>query len=274
MILTCPECATSYFVDDSRIPNAGRSVKCTNCGARWTVTKEAPPPEVPPPPPAPAPRLAEAFVADTSDDLEVVIAEAPIVAPARRSSGPKAQARGKVVVWVAAAVVVAALIAGALVFRGKVVRLWPASQAAYAGIGLPVNSLGLVIEQVRVESAFQGGRPVFAVSGAIRNVGDAAVTAPALRISLLDRAGKPVAAKIIRPLDGRVPAGARRHFAIAMLDPPARAHDLEVTFDAGAKAAPPPPARVATPPPVAAGPEPVEAQPLPPGSPDALPTHD
>src|SRR3569623_3115804 len=41
MILTCPECATSYFVDDSRISPAGRPVKCSNCGARWTALPEA-----------------------------------------------------------------------------------------------------------------------------------------------------------------------------------------------------------------------------------------
>ena len=40
MILTCPECATSYFVDDSRIAAAGRTVKCSNCGARWTALPE------------------------------------------------------------------------------------------------------------------------------------------------------------------------------------------------------------------------------------------
>ena len=44
MILTCPDCATSYFVDDSKIPADGRLVKCASCGARWTAT--APPPEV------------------------------------------------------------------------------------------------------------------------------------------------------------------------------------------------------------------------------------
>ena len=40
MILTCPECATSYFVDDSRIPEAGRTVKCTSCSHRWFAKKE------------------------------------------------------------------------------------------------------------------------------------------------------------------------------------------------------------------------------------------
>ena len=51
MILTCPECATSYFVDDSKIPTEGRAVKCANCGARWTATPELPPLEFPTPEP-------------------------------------------------------------------------------------------------------------------------------------------------------------------------------------------------------------------------------
>src|ERR1700761_103974 len=67
MILTCPECATSYFVDDSKVAPGGRTVKCSNCGARWTAVPEggggtaarggvkppAPAPARPPPPPTP-----------------------------------------------------------------------------------------------------------------------------------------------------------------------------------------------------------------------------
>ena len=40
MILTCPECATSYFVDDLRIPRLGRMVKCTNCSHRWRAFQD------------------------------------------------------------------------------------------------------------------------------------------------------------------------------------------------------------------------------------------
>ena len=42
MILTCPECATSYFVDDSRIPSDGRRVKCSSCGHRWRAGPDGP----------------------------------------------------------------------------------------------------------------------------------------------------------------------------------------------------------------------------------------
>ncbi|WP_372784461.1 MJ0042-type zinc finger domain-containing protein [Phenylobacterium sp.] len=271
MILTCPECATSYFVDDSRIAPAGRSVKCSNCGARWTArpggdeAEDPAQPAIATAPPSPPPAAPE------PDELMIEAAEPePVIAVfAPRPAAPEREATGRVMVWAGAAAAVVALIAGALIFRAQVVRVLPVSQAAYAGIGLPVSSL--VIEKVHAEPAFQGGRPVLAVTGQIRNLRDTAATVPSLRVSLLDRRGKPLAIKIARPLDPQAPAHAVRHFSIAIVDPPASVRDLEVTFEAaGAKA--PPPARAAEA--ILSGPQPVDAQPLPPGSPDALPQHD
>jgi len=277
MILTCPECATSYFVDDSRISPAGRTVKCSSCGARWTAVPEAPQPadEIKSPP-APAAEPGPA-----ADDLVVEAAEpsvspplaTPVFAP-RPARAPRVEARGKVMIWAGAAAVVAGLVVAAIVFRGQVVKLMPATQAAYAGLGLPVSAL--TIEGVHAEPTFQGGQPVLAVSGRIRNTRDVAATVPSLRVSLLDKAGKPVVVKVARPLDALAPARAVRHFSIAIVNPPASLHDLEVTFEtpaqarsdqAGADAAPP---RAA----ILGAPEPIDAKPLPPGSPDALPPHD
>ena len=79
-------------------------------------------------------------------------------------------------------------------------------------------------------------------------------------------AGKKGAAKVAKPIDPRVPAGATRHFAIAISDPPSNARDLEVVFETAAQRA----ARTAVP---AVPPAPVDAQPLPANSPDALPEH-
>jgi predicted Zn finger-like uncharacterized protein len=269
MILTCPECATSYFVDDSRIPAAGRTVKCSNCGARWTALPEGAE-EKPAPPPRPAPATPPPASVAEVDDLVVEgppVAVTPVIA---RRTAPRREGVGKALVWAGSAVVAAALIASAILFRAQVVELFPASQAAYAGLGMPVSSL--VIEKVQAEPAFQGGRPVLAVSGQIRNLRDAAAMAPALKVSLLDRFGKAVTTKIARPIEAAVPGRAVRHFAISIVDPPANIRDLEVTFDGAAarslaaKGVVAPPAALA-----AGGPQPADAKPLPPGSPDALP---
>jgi predicted Zn finger-like uncharacterized protein len=271
MILTCPECATSYFVDDSRISPAGRTVKCTSCGARWTATKDPAADEPLSPPSSQPAAVPESSTEDSTsaDDLEVMVVDPPPVAPKveARPAAAKREAAGKVLVWAGSAAVIAALVAAAIAFRGAIVRVWPASQAAYAGVGLPVNSLGLVIEAVRAEPSFAGGRPVLAVSGIVRNVRETPAGAPAIRIRLLDSAGKPVAEKIARPLNASVPGGAQRHFAIAIFDPPAGIRDLEVRFDGQASAPVPRAAKAVL------APAPPEAQPLPPGTPDALPDH-
>src|SRR5215831_1438457 len=64
MILTCPKCATGYFVDDGQIGSVGRKVRCAACGARWTAKVE------PTPAAAPAtPALETAAPADESGPM-------------------------------------------------------------------------------------------------------------------------------------------------------------------------------------------------------------
>lgn len=290
MILTCPECATSYYVEDGKIPDRGRTVKCANCGARW-VAKLVPELELSATPeegavahePAPPPPVEPRPVSELpGEDL-------PKVFRAKADTERRVrQAATMGVVWASVAAILAVLIAVAVVFRVDVVRLWPRSAAAYASLGLPVNSLGLVIEGVRAEPALKDGRAALSISGMIRNIEDRPLVAPPLKIRLLNKAGKPVATKIARAADPRIPPGETRHFAIALLDPPSTAQDLEVAFGPETPRQPiaktePPKAEVhkaeahlrgatdAAPPPA---PPPVEAAPLQPGSPHALDKHD
>ena len=155
-----------------------------------------------------------------------------------------------VAVWIGAALAAAALIGAAIAFRAQVVELLPASAAAYAGLGMPVSSL--VIEKIKAEPAFEGGRPVLQVSGQIRNAHNAAVKTPALRINLLDWTGKVVAAKVAHPVDAETPARSVRYFAVTLSDPPISVHDLEVTFEPEAGRPAAPAVRAAVPVPAAA----------------------
>jgi predicted Zn finger-like uncharacterized protein len=281
MILTCPECATSYFVDDSRIPAAGRTVKCSSCGSRWlalpadddpsakTVSAKTTPVDAP----APADEAEAAFIS-TAPAKPPKAARSKGKVREKAKGGRKAEIR---IAMLAAVVLLALLAAGLVVFRGQVVRLWPGAAAVYATIGLPVGPPGLVIEGVSAEPGFAFGRPVLSVTGQVRNTGDRTQAIPPMRIRLLDGSGKLVAVKIARPQDPQAPAGSRRYFRIAFEDPPRGAHDLEVAFAPPARSGHPAeaPVPLASPPPSATTPgvAPQEAKPLAPGSPDALPDH-
>jgi predicted Zn finger-like uncharacterized protein len=287
MILTCPECATSYFVDDDKIPPDGRSVRCANCGNRWIARLEPELELVSSPEEGALGREPLADAEESKPVSELPGDELPKVFRARADTDRKVrQAAAIGVAWAAAAAMVAVIAALAIVFRADVVRSWPRSAAAYAAVGLPVNSIGLVLENVKAEPALKSGRAALSISGQIRNVEDQIVTAPPLTINLLNKAGKPVVTQIARAADPRVPPGQSRHFAIDILDPPTSAHDLEVSFAASKAEASHAPARSAMNPshppearqePGDAGlrpgtpePPPVEAQPLAPGEPFAL----
>jgi hypothetical protein len=123
----------------------------------------------------------------------------------------------------------------------------------------------------------------FVDDGKIRNTKDQAVESPPLRIELLDKSGKRIAAKFADPENALIPPGETRHFSVSLLDPPLAAQDAEVGFALDRKvakksAAAQPvteavnlrgavqPAQPAPAPPAA----PIEAQPLPPTSPHAI----
>ncbi|MDO8297781.1 MAG: DUF3426 domain-containing protein [Caulobacter sp.] len=282
MILTCPECATRYFVPDDKVGPDGRTVKCSSCGNRWTAHGE--------------PAL-ELFV-DAHEGATVREASDPVAADPPVSALPgeelprvfrqKADTDRRVreamttgVVWAGMAVALVGLVASAIVFRVHVVQLWPGSAAAYAGVGLPVNRLGLAIEDVRAEAALQDGHAALAVTGVIRNVEDRAAAAPPLRVSLINKAGKVVAVKLAAPADPLIPPGGVRHFVVTLLDPPTTAADLEVAFDLDHRPAPPSAGRApgtkrlelrgATEPTAPPAAPVAEAKPLPDASPYALP---
>jgi len=228
MILTCPQCATGYLVGDGQIKASGRWVKCAACGRRWLAkaadadrgpsgASGSGPAVVDPPPPEPAVKgggeaIPKAFRARVHSRRRL-----------RRAALAGAG-------WGGATVMLALVLGAAAVFRLEVVRAWPGAAATYAAVGLPVNRLGLVIEQVRAEPTLALSHAALFVTGSIRNVQDRMVRSPPLRIVLYNARGKRVAGEIAVPADPKVPPGRTRRFAVTLLDPPLTAYALEVGF--------------------------------------------
>jgi predicted Zn finger-like uncharacterized protein len=216
MILSCPHCATDYFVDEERLGPGGRAVKCGACGTRWTARPGAAEEEAQASPKAGGGEFPKQFRARVSSQRRW------------RQAAVAGAALG-------ATVVLLAVVAGsAVIYRNNVARVLPGATALYAAIGMPVNRLGLVIEAVRAEPTLQDGHAALAVSGVIRNIEDRSIASPPLHIALYNGEGRRVDGRIATASDLRIAPGAKRRFAVAIIDPPLGATSLEVGFALGA----------------------------------------
>ena len=283
MILTCPECATSYFAADSAIGER-RVVRCSSCGASWRV--EAPRPlelRVDP--------EAGAFAAEPSSIDEELFSKPPSELPGDvlpRAFRARAQADRRVreaavqgAVWAGMGASLALIVVLAVVFRGDVVRLWPRAAGAYAAVRLPVNPVGLTIEDVHAQPSLQDGHPALIVSGSVRNIRPHAVMAPPLKVVLRDRDGHALLTRTADGPDGLVAPGQSRRFALNLVDPPSGATAADIDFaQVRARPAATPVARLVKRPPAAPEPQAMalrivgaeDAKPLPPDDPYALPS--
>lgn len=130
------------------------------------------------------------------------------------------------------AATMAVIVVAALIFRIDVVRVLPGAAGAYAAVGLPVNTVGLVIDRdsIKAQPSMQDGHAVVTVTGTIRNITEHEVTAPPLRVELLNKDEKRVAGQLAGAANAKIPPGEVRHFSITFLNPPRTAKDLQIGF--------------------------------------------
>ena len=201
MILTCPQCASRYFLPDVQIGRSGRAVKCTVCGTAWRA-EPAPGAEPPPPPPEP--------------------------------EAERKQRQGAVVtaaVWAGLVAMVAVLLTLAVIFRVQVVKVWPGMATAYAALHMPINASGLLIDKVQAAPAIVQGHRALVVTGVLTNASAAPREAPAFRVNVLDKAGKPLTQRVIQTSPAvALKVGEARRFQLQVADPPAGADNVEVTL--------------------------------------------
>ena len=202
MIVRCSACKTRYRVDPAALGEAGRRVRCTNCGHVWHQTPEADATE--------APQAADA------------------IAPTAPLNRPPAWAG-----WAGALLFVIAALAGLALARNAIVMSWPGTVSIYDAVGLPIqapHAQGLRIVDVQSERVKEGDRTILLVRGHVENTTDKGRRLPALLAVLADEAGIelhewPVAA-LSRVLDG----GQSTPFESWLEDPPEGAVKLSVDF--------------------------------------------
>jgi predicted Zn finger-like uncharacterized protein len=240
MILTCPECASSYFVDDSKVGAAGRVVRCAACGARWTARNEEALDLFEEP--SAADLAADTNLtaldgaANAADDSETPVdklpgEELPKVFRARADAERRLkEAKTTGIIWGGMVAVMVVMLVGAGVFRMNVAHLWPSTAGAYAFARMPVNNVGLVVEDLKAEPTMENGHAAVTITGVLRNITDHAVAAPPLRVALLNGHDKRVAGKLAAAADPLIPPSQTRHFAVTVLDPPRTAKTLEIGF--------------------------------------------
>ncbi len=233
MILTCPECATRYFVGDDQVGPGGRTVRCALCGNRWTATGEVDLELFVDPEQGAFSRPSEPTLDPLFDTpvSELPGDELPKVFRAKAQTERRVrEATATGVIWGGMAVFVSATVLLGLMFKTDVARLWPRSASAFAAAGQPVNRVGLTIENITFEPILQDGHAALAVRGQLRNVTGQDVVSPPLQVSLINKQGRRVMAKISMINNPKIPAGATRGFSIALLDPPTTSVELDVTF--------------------------------------------
>jgi predicted Zn finger-like uncharacterized protein len=249
MILTCPECATRYFVDDERVGMSGRTVRCAACGSSWRAQAEEPLDLV-----TSAEEGAVARVAGESASFKPNEPAALSDVPAQelpKTFRAKTEQKRKVreaatagVVWGMMCAGFALILGGAYLFRVDVVKLYPKAAGAYAMAGVPVNPTGLVFEKIAATPAPDGLAAV-TVTGDVRNVVGHLASAPPIRVALLDKSGARISTQMLKlPVSALAP-GKAQAFSISLPDPKAAAVDVDVVFafdpaKPAAKAAPRP----------------------------------
>jgi len=237
MILTCPACATSYFVPDEAIGPNGRRVRCKACGHDWRATLEDAPLELEPEP-APA-EEAEPGAGRYDTFAETPAPELPRAFRAMAEQKRRARrAAAAGAAWAAAAAVALGLLTAAVLFREEIVRAFPATAGAYKALGLEVNVVGLEFEALRGRTApHDPGRVL--VSGALRNIREAEVVAPPVLVVLRDAKGAEVVRRVVR-LDGPpVLPGQVQGFAVVIADPQGRVAGLDADFVLASPSEPP-----------------------------------
>ncbi len=229
MILSCPNCATQYKVNEAVIGMRGRTVRCTACKTTWHA-------EIPIDlrySEGRRPEDEEEPVPTKPEQLKAVKAK---ILPAKYRAMLSAQAKLRAVaiegmVWGGLAALAVLALSLAYFLRVDIVRAFPRIAGAYAMVGLKTNGTNLQFGEYKATTALKGGRFVVTVEAQVKNVSDDPAPVPPVRVKLLD-ATQAQFSSVLMPPGGLVVAPhAVRTLTFDVPDPKDQVAGLDLTFD-------------------------------------------
>lgn len=208
MILTCPNCDTQYFADESTIGESGRTVKCAACDHSWFVDPEG------------QAKGEKGPIAGAHEAYREKV----------RQRRLRASRSAAVMAWLVVGSTFGAALAGGVIFRDRVVEAWPQSAATFKAVGLDVNRFGLEFLDTEAERYFDGTTPILEITGQVENTSGRDRRSPFVRVLLLDENAKPIGESFAPISPAQIPAGQTASFSTRVQNPPFEAFELELQF--------------------------------------------
>ncbi len=256
MIITCPRCATRYFLGAGDIRPPGRHVRCARCQHTWfqEPSDDLPTPIPVPveepehvgpitdrsrmlgPPPEPEPDYgsrAESFAGGSGtrlgSDFEPLSTPPEQMVPrAARPSPEHGAARFRGMILLVAGVSIFSLLL--VVFFSmprEIARMIPATVGIYTALGIEVNKTGFRMIATQTPEIVNS-IPIIVIKGELINETDSELEAPGVRIAVRDRAGKELLNWIVKPDQEMVGPRGKATFSARLESPPPQADSLEV----------------------------------------------
>ena len=226
MILSCPNCATKYTLNESQLGVRGRTVRCAACKTTWHAERPEKPIDL-------SFSDVKKSEKETVEDLHKVKAKKlplkyrAILEDKKRMKALAAQG----MVWGGMAAAFVMILALGVLLRVDIVRAFPRIAGAYAMVGMKVNGTHLVFGDKTADAGFKGGRFVVTVKAQVRNTSDKPVPVPPVRVKLLDATLQEFNS-VLMPSNGLVVAPhATRTLVFDVADPKNLTSSLDLDFD-------------------------------------------
>jgi hypothetical protein len=117
------------------------------------------------------------------------------------------------------------------IFRQSLVAAWPPMARLYAAVGIETAlPPGLEFRNLRYERTGEGAQAVLQVTGEVVNLGKEPLPVPPVRVALLDGAQHELSQEMTAATALELAPGATATFDLRMLNPPAEAVQVAVTF--------------------------------------------